>query len=663
MAVDPNKFSRLWQELKRRRVVHVLIVYVTASLVIIELVNNITEPLNLPAWMPTFAIIVLAIGFPIALIFSWIFDVTPQGIEKTGPAKKSGKQDNTVVPNSWRIATYVSLVVIVVLIVLNILPRTNRSGKKELLDKSIAVLPFINDSPDEEKMYFINGTMEAILDNLSKISDLRVVSRTSVEQYRNNIIPIPVVAKEMNVSYVLEGSGHRDGDQVRLYVQLLDGRKDQHLWSKSYDADIKEIFSLQSEIAQLVAEEIKAIISPEEKELIDKVPTSSLTAYDLYQKGLEAQRIFESNHNNREALARAETLYRTSLQYDSTFARAYLGLANLFYMKYGMDPDLYETFKDSTLDYINTAIGFDNQLADAYNFKGYFYRLINEPDLAVREWERAISLNPNSAAPYTGLGWQYFSEGDYVKTIGNFAKATTLERGPDLPGLLRDLGFGLTSIGFYKESVDQYREALRLDDDSAEHFQRMAYVELCAGHNEKVIEAGLEAIEKDPQRLNAWNYTGEAYIKLGQYEKALPYYQTYAERLESRGGRNLYSIPWMAYVYLKNGDTAKADYYISEQISFANLWIERGISGYESNYMRLAQVYAMKGERENTLANLKLYDQHGITSVHDHLSSSYPMFEPFKDDPGVRQIMDHLEAQYQAEHARVAKWLKQNDML
>jgi TolB-like protein len=660
MAVDPNKFSRLWQELKRRRVVHVLIVYVTASMVIIELVNNITEPLNLPAWTPTFAIIVLAIGFPIALIFSWIFDVTPQGIEKTGPVKKSGKEEKHVVPDSWRIATYVSLFVIAVLIILNILPRTNRPENKELLDKSIAVLPFINDSPDEAKMYFINGTMEAILDNLSKISDLRVVSRRSVEQYRNNIKPTPVVAEEMKVSYILEGSGHRDGDQVRLYVQLLDGRKDQHLWSKSYDADIKEIFSLQSEIAQLVAGEIKAIVSPEEKELIDKKPTTSLTAYDLYQKGLEAQRIFESNHNNREALARAETLYRTSLQYDSTFARAYLGLAVLFNIKYGMDPVLYETYIDSTLEYINTAIGFDNQLADAYNFKGYVYRMINKPELAIGEWERAISLNPNSAAPYMGLGWQCNSKGDFVKCIENFEKATTLERGPDLPGLLRQLGFGLTSIGFYKASVDQYLEALRLDGDSAEHYRRMAYAELCAGHYEKVIEAGLKAIEMNPQHPDPWNYTGEAYINLGQYEKALPYYQTYAERLESRGARNLYSLPWMAYAYLKNGDTAKADYYISEQISFGNLWIERGISDYEGNYMRLAQVYAMNGDRENALANLKLFDQHGITSVHAKFIRGYPMFESFKDDPEFRQIMDHLEAQYQAEHARVAKWLEEN---
>jgi TolB-like protein/Tfp pilus assembly protein PilF len=657
----PNKLSRFWQELKRRNVVRVFTVYAGAAFVIIELVNNITEPLRLPEWTPTLVIVLLAIGFPIVIIFSWIYDIHPEGgMVKTEPAEKVKSEEIPKSSSGWKIASYISFAIIIGLVMLHIFSGT---GSQKLLDKSIAVLPFINDSPDEEKMYFINGTMEAILDNLCKISDLRVVSRTSVEQYRNIIKPIPVVAEEMKVSYILEGSGHRDGDQVRLYVQLLDGRKDQHLWSKSYDADIKEIFSLQSEIAQLVAEEIKAIVSPEEKELIDKVPTSSLTAYDFYQKGLEAQRIFESDHTKANEFTKAETLYRTSLQFDSTFASAYLGLANLFFIKYGMNPVQNETFIDSALAYIDTSIGFDNQLADAYSFKGYVYRMINKPELAIGEWERAISLNPNSAAPYTGLGWQYFSKGDYVKTIGNFAKATTLERGPELPDLLRYLGFGLTSIGFYQESVDQYLEALRRDGDSTKHFRRMAYAELCAGHYEKTIEAGLKAIEKDPQHPDPWNYTGEAYLNLGQYEKALPYYRTFAERLESRGQRNFYSIPWMAYAYLKNGDTIKADYYMNEQISLANLWIERGISAYEGNYLRLAQVYALKGERENALANLKLFDQQGTTSVHAKYIRGYPMFESFKDDPEFRQIMDHLEAKYQAEHERVRQWLEENDTL
>jgi len=143
---------------------------------------------------------------------------------------------------------------------------------------------------------------------------------------------MPEVAEEMNVDYILEGSGHRDGNNVRLIVQLLDGRKDQHLWSKTYDADIEEIFSMQSEIAQLIAAEIKAIISPDERELIEKIPTSSLTAFDYYTQGKEEHLKYEMTGDS-EALERAVKLYNLALKYDSAFAQAYTGLGRAYWHK------------------------------------------------------------------------------------------------------------------------------------------------------------------------------------------------------------------------------------------------------------------------------------------------------------------------------------------
>jgi TolB-like protein len=277
MPDKPSNPFNFWQELKRRKVVRVITVYAAAAFVIIELINNVYEPLRLPEWTPTLVIVLLIIGFIITVIVSWIYDIHPEGgIVKTEPAHKVKPEDIPKSSNSWRIASYISFVVIIGLIVLNIIPRHSRSEVKEILDKSIAVLPFRNDSPDEEKMYFINGTMEAILDNLCKIKDLRVPGRTSVEQYRDNPKPIQTVAEEMNVSYIVEGSGQKLGDRILLTVQLLDGRNDQHLWSKQYDREIQKVedlIDIQSEVAQLVAKEIKAIITPEEKQLIEKTLT------------------------------------------------------------------------------------------------------------------------------------------------------------------------------------------------------------------------------------------------------------------------------------------------------------------------------------------------------------------------------------------------------
>ena len=191
-----NNLSQFWQELKRRKVVRVVSVYAAAAFVILELVDIVTEPFGLPDWTLRLVVVLLSIGLVVSVILSWIYDIHPEGgIVKTEPAKKVEEETVPPSPKGWKIASYISFVVIVALIVLNIFPRTD---KKEILDNSIAVLPFRNDSPDEEKMYFINGTMEAILDNLCKIEDLRVPGRTSVEQYRDNPKPIPVVAGEMN---------------------------------------------------------------------------------------------------------------------------------------------------------------------------------------------------------------------------------------------------------------------------------------------------------------------------------------------------------------------------------------------------------------------------------------------------------------------------------
>ena len=663
MSGNPNKLSKFWQELKRRRVVHVIIVYATASFVIIELVGNVYETLNLPDWTPALTLVILAIGFPLAIIFSWIFDVTPEGIEKTKPFKEAIEEGETVRSNSWRIASYVSFAVIVALIVLNILPRTKQSEKKELLEKAIAVLPFINDSPDEEKMYFINGTMEAIHDNLCKIGDIRVVSRTSVEQYRNNLKPVQEIAGEMKVSYVLEGSGLKDEENIRLNIYLIDALHDRQIWSDTYVRKSSEIFSLQSEIAQLVASEIQALVSPREKELIDKEPTSSLTSYDLYQQGRELQLHNLRGPKRLEVAATVESLYRRALEYDSTFARAYVGLAEICHSKYSWDPYLFEPMIDSVLIYVNLALSYDDQLADAYIVKGYYYRTISETDLAIREWEKAISLSPNAAEPYKAMGWLYNSIGDYVKSIESFVKASSLNRGPELPSILYGLGFELTSIGFYTESVEQYHEKLKLDSDSSDYYRCICYAEFCAGHYDKAIETGQIAISRNPQNPDAWNFVGGSYLELKQYEEALYYLKRFAEILDSMGQMNFYSIPPLAFAYMKNGDKEKSGFYVNEQITMSREWIRRRVSGYEGNYMRLAQVYAISGDIENAMENLSLCKKFGGSSVHDMNLRDSPLLENIRDEPGFLQIINEIEAKYQAEHERVRQWLEENDML
>jgi len=308
----------------------VITVYASASFVVIELINNLTEPLSLPPNLATLVIIILAVGFPLAIILSWLYDLTGEGMEKTKPLSEVREGEKIAVPNAWKFATYVSFVVIIGLVTLNIVGTNRVSESLTQYGKSIAVLPFINDTQDKENDQFISGTMESILNNLSKIKDLRVVTRSSVEKYRDTFIPIPMVAEEQNVSYVLKGSMQKYGDQIRITLYLID-KNDRLMWSEQYDREIKdaaEYFAFWSEIAQLVAEELEVVITPEEQHLMEKLPTTSLSAHTYFQRGLGLyEESFREGEIDTTKLRQAEELYHEALDTDSAYAPAYAQLA------------------------------------------------------------------------------------------------------------------------------------------------------------------------------------------------------------------------------------------------------------------------------------------------------------------------------------------------
>jgi TolB-like protein len=291
MARKPNDIKRFWHELKRRNVIQVITAYAAVSFIILQLLDIVAQPLRLPEWTLQSLIILLCIGFVIVVLFSWIYDITSGGVKKTKSLKsiKSDKESHiSETSNSWKIISYVSITMIFVLIAFNIFSK-NKSEDFSKLEKSIAVLPFINDSPSDSNQYFINGLMEEVLNNLQKIKDFRVLSRTSTDQYKGIDRPtIPEIAKKLNVSYIVEGSGQKYGNSYRLRIQLIAGNNERHLWAESYEKGIREtndIYSTQSEIAQSIASALKATITPEEKQLIEKIPTANLTAYDFYQRG------------------------------------------------------------------------------------------------------------------------------------------------------------------------------------------------------------------------------------------------------------------------------------------------------------------------------------------------------------------------------------------
>src|SRR4051812_4210506 len=257
--------SGFFQEVKRRKVYRVAVAYVIAAGGIIQLASASFPAWELPNWSLRLVIVVLLIGFPIALILAWAFDITSQGVKTTPSAAPVSHRRRNVI---MLVATGIIMSAAAGFF---LLPR----AAAHKIDKSIAVLPFENLSDDKENAYFADGVQDDILTNLSKIGDLKVISRTSVMPYRGKTQNLSDIGKTLGVSNILEGSVRRSGNKVRVNVQLIDATNDQHVWAEDYDGDLSDVFKIQTELATKIASALQAKLSPTEKEQITHKPTEN----------------------------------------------------------------------------------------------------------------------------------------------------------------------------------------------------------------------------------------------------------------------------------------------------------------------------------------------------------------------------------------------------
>jgi TolB-like protein len=360
MSGNPNKLFHFWKELKRRRVIHVVIVYATAAFVIIELVGNVYETLNLPNWTPALTLLILVIGFPLAIIFSWIFDVTPGGIEKTKPSREILKGEETSTPNSWRVATYVSGLIILGLLALNIFGGKKGAKIDESLDKSIAVIPFLNFSVDAEQEFMCLGLTDEIINHLFRIESFdKVISLSSVMTYIGSDKKIPEIADELKVNYILEGTYKKIGDQIRVTAQLIEAGSDTHLWEHEYDCPYEEIIAIQADIALQIADHIRVFISDPEKQRIQKIPTANQRAYEFVQEALYLANTEFFNKGDQIL-----QLGQQALELDPSYADAYMVVANIILSEgYYFGGKEMQSVAWEVMPYINNALELDPENA------------------------------------------------------------------------------------------------------------------------------------------------------------------------------------------------------------------------------------------------------------------------------------------------------------
>jgi TolB-like protein/Tfp pilus assembly protein PilF len=562
-----------------------------------------------------------------------------------------------------------------VIIILGILfiPKLFNPAKE--LEKSFAVLPFINDSPDEENTYFINGIMDEILNNLQKIKDFRVLSRTSTEQYRGtNKPPIPKIAKALGVNYIVEGSGQKYGNTFRLRVQLIAANNEKHLWGESYEQEIKntdDIFSIQVLIAKSIATELKTVMTPQERQLLEKTPTSSLTAHDFYLRGKEEQSKYSLfDLPTWSALERAANWYKKALEYDPEYAQAYTGLAGIYWDKHYLKDFYSENFQDSAIILCNIALSFDNQLSEAFSIKGRYYSEIGKSDQALQEYDKAIQYNPNDWTAYNGKGFLY-STVDLVNSIDNYQKAASLNRGDQLPDILRfSVGELYMLAGFPEKAYDCWKEALNLDGDSAKYYILLSGSEFFRGNFEKAGQYADKVYSMDsttiylPTFINLFLNN----IFLGNHEKSLKYLIKYLELIKTLEQADIsYYNEWIfGYIFWKNGYKEEADYFFDETIKNSIRMVDLGRSYAQSPevYYDLAAVYAFRGATDKAYENLRIFSQQPCVEIKwGTLLRNDPLFSNIRNEPEFQQIVRKIDAKYQAEHERVRKWLEEQGRL
>jgi TolB-like protein/Tfp pilus assembly protein PilF len=487
MPESPNKLSQFWQELKRRKVVRVITIYAAVAFVILQLVEILAPSLRLPDWTMNFILVLLIIGFIITVIVSWIYDIRPEGgIVKTEPAHKVKPEEVSKSSNSWRIASYISFVVIVGLIVYHVLSRNAMREDYTDLERSIAVLPFDNLSSNEEHVWFSDGITDVIINQLSKISDLRVLGRTSTLKYKDKeeIKSITEIGEELGVNFVIEGTVQRQANQMRISVQLVRAINEDHLWSEIYDREWKEIFIVQEEIAQLIAAELEAIITPKEKELIEKKPTENLEAYDLYLRG----RYFW-NTRTESGLLKARDFYEKAIEKDPDYALAYAGLADSYILlpyytsvsaseahpkakEYALkalsldkSPEAYTSLAQSKAlgdwDWRGAEIEFKRaiKLEHSYPIAHHWYSncLMYQGrfDEAFLEIQTALEMNPLSLIINRDLGELYYYNRQYDEARKQYLK--TMEIDPDFIFMNLDLGRVYLQEGMYDKALVEFQ--------------------------------------------------------------------------------------------------------------------------------------------------------------------------------------------------------------
>jgi TolB-like protein/AraC-like DNA-binding protein/Tfp pilus assembly protein PilF len=550
-----------------------------------------------------------------------------------------------------------TLGIIIILTVLYIIFKPGSSRNREL-EKSIAILPFRNESSDSSNVYLINGLMESILTDLQQIKDLRVVSRTSVEKYRNTHKLVSDIAKELNVNYFVEGSGQKIGNQILLNVQLIEGPTDKHLWAKQYRRDTKDIFTLQIELAKNIAEGIEAIITPEEEARINKPPTDNLVAYDYFLKGLD---LFKKG--TRQDLEKAIPFFEKAIEHDKNFARAYADMAITYYF---LDAFQAEKKYSERIDYYaGKALSIDDKLAQSLIAKALFFINKDQNSKAVPYLEKALEYNPNSA-PVINLLSDFYTRysPDTEKYLEYALKGIRLNIAAydsnTASYIYMHVSNAFIQSGFVSEAELYINKSLEYNPDNLYSEYIKAYILYSKNRDLSRLKSLLiNVLNKDSTRLDVLQETAKTCYFMRDYKSAYKYYKRFidlnkAQNLDIYGSEDAK----IGLVLSKIGLEAESEEYFKKFKDYA----ENDKSLYK--HLNLALYYSYKGDTLRAIDQMKLFSQeksyHYWTII---FLRQDPLMDNIKDLPEFRKIYQEIENKFWRNHNNMTVSLQREELL
>ena len=551
------KIDNFFAELKRRNVYKVGIAYIVAGWALAQGIAQVLPVFDISNLVIRLIVLLIIIGLPIALVLAWMFELTPQGIKRTATADAM-PESALRKKHTW---IYVVIIGAGISIALFFLGRytasrtteDGRTGGPFLPQKSIAVLPFDNLSRDPDNAYFAEGVQDEILTRLSKVADLKVISRTSTEKYKSAPANLREIAQQLGVAHIVEGSVQKANDQVRVNVQLINALTDAHLWADTYDRKLLDIFSVESDIAKTIADTLQAKLSGSEKTAISKEPTANPEAYELYLKA----RFFWNKRTGND-LKTAADYFQRAIDADPNYANAYAGLAQSYLLIPVFGAGAPRDFFPKAMVAAHRAIKLDETSAEGHSALAMLVLFDFKFKESEEEFSRAIELNPNYATAHHWFG------NSLLVTLGRFDEAVKEgERAVELDPLSiiinADLGSTLMIARRYDEAIAQLRRTLALDGNFGYAHWNLGEALYLKGDVPAAISEyeKAAALDDDPQILAL---LGRAYAETGKKDKALQILDKLKEHGQQHYVRNyLYTI-----IYTGLGDKAMAIDYLEK---------------------------------------------------------------------------------------------------